>query len=75
MRGYEDLIEYIASAARAVIDEKGRAVFAIDGRCASGKTTASPAPYSMRTISFCDLNRELPKDMQPPAVISTASDF
>lgn len=41
MRGYEDLIEYIASAARAVIDEKGRAVFAIDGRCASGKTTAA----------------------------------
>ncbi len=41
MRGYDDLIEYIASAARAVIGEKGRAVFAIDGRCASGKTTAA----------------------------------
>lgn len=41
MRGYDDLIEYIASAARAVINEKGRAVFAIDGRCASGKTTAA----------------------------------
>ncbi len=41
MRGYDDLIDYIASSARAVIDEKGRAVFAIDGRCASGKTTAA----------------------------------
>ncbi len=41
MRGYDDLIEYIASAARGVISENGRAVFAIDGRCASGKTTAA----------------------------------
>ncbi len=41
MRGYDDLIEYIASAAEAVIGEKDRAVFAIDGRSASGKTTAA----------------------------------
>lgn len=41
MRGYDDLIEYIASAAEDIIKKKGRAVFAIDGRCASGKTTAA----------------------------------
>ncbi len=41
MRRYDDLIEYIASAAEAIISEKGRSVFAIDGRCASGKTTAA----------------------------------
>lgn len=41
MRGYDDLIEYIASSAKAIFSEKGRAIFAIDGRCASGKTTAA----------------------------------
>ena len=41
MRGYDDLIDYIASAANDIIRQKGRAVFAIDGRCASGKTTAA----------------------------------
>ncbi len=41
MQGYGDLIDYIESEAEAVISEKDRAVFAIDGRCASGKTTAA----------------------------------
>jgi len=41
VRGYDDLIDYITSAAKDIIRQKGRAVFAIDGRCASGKTTAA----------------------------------
>lgn len=41
MWGYDDLILYIASEAEDIIRQKGRAVFAIDGRCASGKTTAA----------------------------------
>lgn len=41
MRGYDDLIDYITSAAEDIIRQKGRAVFAIDGRCTSGKTTAA----------------------------------
>lgn len=41
MRGYGELIEYIASEAKDIIRQNCRAAFAIDGRCASGKTTAA----------------------------------
>lgn len=77
MRGYDDLIDYIASAANDIIRQKGRAVFAIDGRCASGKTTAAQVIFQALpcTVFHADDFFLRPKQRTPERYAAPGGNF